>query len=72
MKQVGWISIFDKRPESESFVVVLYSSGRHTVAKFDGLFFTEDGLIVEGITHWLPLPKNPPQRPPLEPATIRN
>ena len=60
MKRPQWISIFDRKPESGSTVVVLFPSGGRTVAKFDGFYFTEDDLLTERISHWLPLPKTPP------------
>jgi hypothetical protein len=57
-----WISIFKHKPKDGETVVLLLSSGNATIAKFDGYQFTEDGLLVENITHWISLPLKPTQK----------
>ncbi len=66
MNEHRWISIFEQKPKAGTRVVVLLSSGNHTVAIFDGCFFCEDGLVVEDITHWISLPPSPPKRETLK------
>lgn len=56
---MNWISVLEKKPPEGSEVVILYTSGSMTIAKYDGLYFAEDGLLVEDISHWLKIPNHP-------------
>jgi|GEM_PF-7125226 len=59
---MSWISVYERKPTIDSEVVVLYTSGSTTVARFDGELFSEDGLLVERISHWFELPRKPTER----------
>ena len=59
MKKITWISIKDKLPNPEEYVVILLNNGMPVIAKFNGFVFTEDGLEFENIAYWLHLPEMP-------------
>lgn len=52
-----WISIYDKKPLKEQIVLILLASGNPLIGKFDGIFFTYDGLLIENIAYWCALPE---------------
>lgn len=54
-----WISVVKQKPAEGSYVVVLYHQGGLSVAKYNGVHFSDDDLLVEDISHWLPLPPKP-------------
>jgi len=54
-----WISIQDEKPKPTKQLLILISGRIASVAKFNGLDFTEDELDVEDVTHWCYLPEIP-------------
>jgi hypothetical protein len=54
-----WININKKSPRENEIVFVLIKQGIPSVAKFSKYCFTEDGLEIENITHWMPIPEIP-------------
>jgi hypothetical protein len=59
---MNWVSVLMEKPAVGSNVAILYSSGSTTTAKYDGTYFSDDGLLVEGISHWIELPQIPKER----------
>lgn len=51
-----WISVKEKLPSLNEIVFALIEGKFPTVAKFSGDCFTDDGLEVEDVTHWMQIP----------------
>jgi hypothetical protein len=54
-----WIKINEKSPRQNEIVFVLLKQGIPSVAKFSANCFTEDGLEIEKVTHWMSIPEIP-------------
>jgi hypothetical protein len=54
-----WIDINKRLPKSNKIVFVLIKQGIPSIAKFSEYCFTEDGLEVEDVTHWMSIPELP-------------
>ncbi len=58
-----WISVKDRLPEDDSFVITINEFGYYRFLAFDGECWRTDdhkmmGLVVP-VTHWMPLPEPP-------------
>lgn len=55
----GWISVDDRLPEPETWVLVFARQGSYTNLKVD--YITRDGIWLKSVcvTHWQPLPEPP-------------
>ena len=49
----------NETPKPQDQILVLISGKFATVVKFNGFNFTDDGLDVDEVTHWLYLPEIP-------------
>lgn len=61
-KSTGWISVKDRLPDEEGFVIVGNAKrGWRRPAWYDGMDFRMDMFAgkVDGFTHWMPLPEPP-------------
>ncbi len=64
-----WISVKDRLPEEDKPYIISYRSNDEQKVvgafwdSFEGYnqFTTDEGLIYEDVTHWMPLP-NPPKQ----------
>jgi hypothetical protein len=54
-----WKKRNEKLPNPNEIVFVLIKQGIPSVAKFSGDCFTEDGLEVKNVTHWMSIPEFP-------------
>lgn len=51
-----WINIKEQNPQQKEIVYVLINNGIPSVAKYSYDSFTENGLEVENVTHWMSIP----------------
>ena len=51
-----WISINQELPSLSQIVFALINGKFPVVSKFSGDCFTDDGLEVEDVTHWMEIP----------------
>jgi len=54
----GWISVEDRLPENETYIIGSWPNVVEQLWFFDGEFSNSDRLI-GNVTHWQPLPKGP-------------
>lgn len=51
-----WISIKERKPSINQIVFALIKRRIPVVVKFVGECFTDDGLEIKNITHWITIP----------------
>ena len=65
---MSWISVEDKLPNGDGEWVLIYADGAINCMGYDkergftDWTFNNSGchnIVIENITHWMPLPKNP-------------
>ena len=57
-----WISVEDRLPEDYNKYLLLLDNGRIAIGWYhgDAMQFVEDGIVmIETVTHWMPLPEAP-------------
>ena len=63
-EQGGWISVEDRLPETEGYVIVAWANGYVDLSRFTRDKYSHGGswhhdFIPDDITHWQPLPQPP-------------
>lgn len=63
-EQTGWISVEDRLPETEGYVIVAWANGYVELSRCTRDKYSHGGswhpdFIPDDITHWQPLPKPP-------------
>ena len=58
-----WISVEDRLPEDAYFVLAFEDTGlMRVVCFYDNRWEDNLDYVIEGVTHWMPLPKPPESR----------
>lgn len=60
MKTEEWISIKDRLPETDDYVLTAWS-GIHIIAEYSAERWRDEGgnITTDEVTHWMPLPETP-------------
>lgn len=57
-----WISVKDRLPKIEEIVLAYapqWCSDESIVLTYDGEWYDYNGVLVDSVTHWMPLPEPP-------------
>ena len=59
MAKKFWYHVKENLPTKEETIVILLDNRVPLVARFNGFEFTDDGLEIQNVTHWMRLPAIP-------------